>query len=129
ARGSAESWANARSREGNSRFQNALLCDRRHTQAARAIAIFSPREGIHRWRLSWPILSVGDLSSARTPRCCWAFYGAGLRFASSARCATTSSIGSGPGDAAHRCETTKSAGGPPLQRLAQELRVGILEAE
>src|SRR5262249_55215702 len=85
-------------------------------------------EGIHRWRLSWPILSLSDLSSARTPRCCWAFYGAGLRFACSARCPTTSSIGSGPGDAAHRCETTKVAW-PSLQRLAQDLRVEILEAE
>ena len=76
----------------------ALLCDLPHIQAAGAIAIFFTMEGIHRWRLLWPILSVRGLSNARTPRCCWAFYGVGLRFAPSARCPMTSPIGSGPGD-------------------------------
>src|SRR5262249_11508531 len=61
---------------------------------------FHHMEDIHRWRLLWPILSVRGLSNARTPRCCWAFYGVGLRFASSARCPMTSPIGSGPGDTA-----------------------------
>src|SRR5262249_46002516 len=64
------------------------------------LSLFFTMEGIHRWRLLWPILSVRGLSNARTPRCCWAFYGAGLRFASSARCPMTSPIGSGPGDTA-----------------------------
>src|SRR5262245_28053317 len=128
--GSAESWANAGQGREIRPFQNAHFCDRRHIQAARAIAIFAPwREGSHRWRLLWPILSVSDLSSARTPRCCWAFSGAGLRFASSARCPMTSPIGSGAGDTAERRKSTTPARGPSLQRLTQAFRAARLEAE
>src|SRR5262245_15840974 len=120
---SAESWANAGQGREIRPFQKAHLCDLRHIQAARAIAIFSAwREGSHRWRLLWPILSVSDLSSARIPRCCWAFSGAGLRFASSARCPMTSPIGSGAGDTFDRRNGTTPAREPPLQRLAQDAR-------
>src|SRR5262249_4958803 len=110
--GSAESWANAGQGREIRPFQNAHFCDRRHIQAARAIAIFAPwREGSHRWRLLWPILSVSDLSSARTPRCCWPFSGAGLRFASSARCPMTSPVVPAAGHPAERGENTTPPAG------------------
>src|SRR6516225_9653741 len=40
--GSAESWANVGQGKEFALFQNAHFCDRRHIQAARAVAIFSP---------------------------------------------------------------------------------------
>src|SRR5262249_44785231 len=127
---SAESWANVGQGREIRTFQNAHFCDLRHIEAARAIAIFSPwREGSHRWRLLWPILSVSDLSSARTPRCCWPFSGAGLRFASSARCPMTSPIGSAAGDTADRRENTTPPAAHHKQRPTQEFRAAFLEAE
>src|SRR5215468_10561414 len=96
-KGSAESCANARLGEGKPAFQKAHFCDVHHSRRPATCLLFG-EEGGHRWRLSWPILSIRDWSSARTPCCCWAFCGAALRSAFSARCPTTSPTGSALGD-------------------------------
>src|SRR5215469_10097675 len=87
----------ARLGEGKPTFQKAHFCDVHHSGRSAPSLLFA-QEGGHRWRLSWPILSIRDWSSARTPCCCWAFCGADLRSACSARCPTTSPTGSAPGD-------------------------------
>src|SRR5215813_4126960 len=98
---------------GNPRFRKAHFCDLHHSRRPAPCLLFE-EEGGHRWRLSWPILSIRDWSSARTPCCCWAFCGAALRSAFSARCPTTSPTGSALGDT-HILALTKAPSHRPAR--------------
>src|SRR5262249_42594979 len=105
---------------GNPRFRKAHFCDLHHSRRPPTCLLFE-EEGGHRWRPSWPILSIRDWSSARTPCCCWAFCGAALRSACSARCPTTSPTGSAPGDTHPGAnESAKPSAGPASLETTSE---------